>query len=104
MPSDKTLPVDKLFTTTGTNAIGLSILRVGMTPNGTLTGKYVAEAKARGAKVIGSTWSPPANCKSNNNTQQGGNLLDELLRLVGDDDRQLRRAAGAVRHVDRERD
>jgi O-glycosyl hydrolase len=75
MPGEKTIPVDQLFTTTGTNAIGLSILRVGMNPNGTLTGKYVAEAKARGAKVIGSTWSPPANCKSNNSTQRGGNLL-----------------------------
>jgi glucuronoarabinoxylan endo-1,4-beta-xylanase len=75
MPGDKTIPVDQLFTTTGTNAIGLSILRVGMNPNGTLTGKYVAEAKARGAKVIGSTWSPPANCKSNNSTVRGGNLL-----------------------------
>jgi glucuronoarabinoxylan endo-1,4-beta-xylanase len=76
MPGDKTIPVDSLFTTTGTNAIGLSILRVGMTPQGTLTGKYVAEAKQRGAKVIGSTWSPPANCKTNNNTQQGGHLLE----------------------------
>lgn len=76
MPDNKTIPIDQLFTTTGTNAIGLSILRVGMTPTGTLTGKYVAEAKARGAKVIGSTWSPPASCKSNMNTQQGGHLLE----------------------------
>jgi O-glycosyl hydrolase len=76
MPGDKTIPVDQVFGTTGANAIGLSILRVGMNPNGTLTGKYVAEAKARGAKVIGSTWSPPANCKTNMNTQQGGHLLE----------------------------
>jgi O-glycosyl hydrolase len=29
-----------------------------------------------GAKVIGSTWSPPANCKSNGSTQRGGYLLE----------------------------
>jgi glucuronoarabinoxylan endo-1,4-beta-xylanase len=75
MPAEKNVPYDELFTTNGANAIGLSILRVGMTPTGTLTGKGVAEAKQRGAKVIGSTWSPPANCKSNMSTQNGGSLL-----------------------------
>jgi glucuronoarabinoxylan endo-1,4-beta-xylanase len=79
MPSDKSIPVDKLFGTTGADAIGLSILRVGMNTDGSLTGKSVAEAKAKGAKIIGSTWSPPATCKSNNNTQQGGYLLEKCF-------------------------
>lgn len=75
MPSGKTLPMDKLFTTTAADSIGLSILRVGMNTDGSLTGGFISEAKSRGAKIIGSTWSPPASCKSNNNTQQGGHLL-----------------------------
>ncbi len=75
MPDNKTLPIDKLFSTDGPDGIGLSILRVGMTPQGTLTGKYVSEAKSRGAIVIGSTWSPPANCKTNGSTQNGGHLI-----------------------------
>ena len=76
MPSNKSLPTDKLFTTTGTDAIGLSILRVGMSSNGSLIGSFIAEAKAKGAKIIGSTFSPPAKCKSNGNTKQGGFLLE----------------------------
>ncbi|HET7542696.1 MAG TPA: glycoside hydrolase family 30 beta sandwich domain-containing protein [Polyangiaceae bacterium] len=79
MPSGKTLPADKVFGTDGRDAIGLSILRVGMTPNGVLTGQYVSEAKAKGAKIIGSTFSPPANCKSNAETQRGGFLLDSCF-------------------------
>jgi glucuronoarabinoxylan endo-1,4-beta-xylanase len=79
MPNEKTIPIDSIYGTTGENGIGLSILRVGMNSNGTLTGKYVAEAKAKGAKVIGSTWSPPANCKSNGKTTQGGYLLESCF-------------------------
>jgi glucuronoarabinoxylan endo-1,4-beta-xylanase len=75
MPSGS-LPYDDLFTTEGPNAIGMSILRVGMNSNGTLTGQGISEARQRGAIVIGSTWSPPANCKSNNSTQNGGHLLE----------------------------
>ena len=79
MPGGKSFPVDKLFGTTGDDAIGLSILRVGMDSTGALTGPYLAEAKAKGAKIIGSTWSPPKECKSNNNTQQGGSLLEKCF-------------------------
>jgi glucuronoarabinoxylan endo-1,4-beta-xylanase len=75
MPSGS-LPYDDLFTTNGANGIGLSILRVGMQSNGSLTGQGISEAKSRGAIVIGSTWSPPANCKSNGSTQNGGALLE----------------------------
>jgi len=79
MPSGQNFPVADLFGTEGANAIGLSILRVGMTPNGSLTGGFINEARSRGAKIIGSTWSPPANCKSNNSTQNGGHLLESCF-------------------------
>jgi len=78
MPSGKTFPTDKLFTTTATDSIGLSILRIGMNTNGSLTGQYLSEARAanKDLKVIGSCWSAPANCKSNNDVTKGGYLLD----------------------------
>jgi glucuronoarabinoxylan endo-1,4-beta-xylanase len=76
MPGGESLPMDDLFGTEGANAIGLSILRVGMTPQGSLTGGFINEARSRGAKIIGSTWSPPANCKTNGSTQNGGHLMD----------------------------
>jgi glucuronoarabinoxylan endo-1,4-beta-xylanase len=79
MPSGKTFPVDKLFTTTATDSIGLSILRIGMNSDGSLTGQFVSESKAKNPdlKVIGSCWSPPASCKSNGKTTQGGHLKDD---------------------------
>ena len=63
-----------------TKGIGLSILRIGMSPNGshanTASPQDITKAKACGAKyIIGSTWSPPKECKDNNNTQNGGHLL-----------------------------
>jgi len=59
--------------------IGLTILRVGMQPSGGFynsnESSAIQSAKKYGAtKIIGSVWSPPANCKSNNNTQNGGHL------------------------------
>jgi glucuronoarabinoxylan endo-1,4-beta-xylanase len=74
-----TQTLDNLFTTTGANAIGLQVLRVGMNSSGGLAGSTqsnISGAKSRGAKIIGSTWSPPANCKSNNSTQDGGHTKD----------------------------
>jgi glucuronoarabinoxylan endo-1,4-beta-xylanase len=79
MPSGKSVPINTIFDTTGTDGIGLSILRIGMNSNGSLTGSGIAEARAKGAKIIGSTWSPPANCKSNNSTQNGGHLLESCF-------------------------
>ena len=81
MPSGKNFPTDKLFTTTATDSIGLSILRIGMNSDGSLTGQFVSQAKSANSalKVIGSTWSPPANCKSNNSTQMGGYLLANCI-------------------------
>jgi len=69
------LPLDNLFTTTGADAIGLSILRIGMDSSGGLAGTMQSNidgVKSRGGKIIGSCWSPPANCKSNMSTKDGG--------------------------------
>ncbi len=69
------LPWDDLFGLEGPNAIGMSILRVGMNPQGNLTGFGIEEARSRGAKIIGSTWSPPGECKTSGTTQNGGHLI-----------------------------
>jgi glucuronoarabinoxylan endo-1,4-beta-xylanase len=69
--------LDNLFTTKNADSIGLSILRIGMTPTGSLNGSTQSDidgVKTRGGKIIGSCWSPPANCKSNNSTQDGGHV------------------------------
>jgi len=68
-----TVPWDTLYGTTGADAIGLSIVRVAMTSSGGLSGD-VSGAKSHNVKIIGSAWTPPANCKDNNNTQKGGHL------------------------------
>lgn len=71
--------LDNLFTTTGPDAIGLSILRIGMSPTGSIAGTdsgNLSGAKSRNARVIASCWSPPKECKSNNDTTKGGYLLN----------------------------
>ena len=65
---------DPAFSLTGTDGIGLSIVRVGMNPDGSLSGD-LSGAKSHSAKVIGSVWSAPANCKTNGTTQKGGHLI-----------------------------
>jgi glucuronoarabinoxylan endo-1,4-beta-xylanase len=70
--SSDSVPWDNVLTTNGSAGIGLSIVRVGMTPNGALTGTI--PPASYGAKIIGSSWSAPAGCKSNGNTQKGGHL------------------------------
>jgi O-glycosyl hydrolase len=62
--------------------LGLTILRVGMGTDGKLTNSAnegdMAKAKARGAKyIIGSTWSPPKEWKTNNSENDGGYLKPE---------------------------
>ena len=63
------------------SGIGLSILRVGMDTNGqgslqspTSMKADMATVNAAGGKVIGSVWTPPANCKTNQNGNNGGQL------------------------------
>jgi glucuronoarabinoxylan endo-1,4-beta-xylanase len=63
------VPAD-LYSTSGTG-IGFSIVRVGMTSSGGLSGTKVSGA----SKVIGSAWTAPANCKDNNSENNGGHLL-----------------------------
>ena len=62
---------DTFFTATG-SGLGLSIVRVAMQPNGSLSG--VLPPASYNVKVIGSPWSAPAADKDNNNTQKGGHL------------------------------
>ena len=66
------VPWDTFFTTTG-SGLGMSIVRVAMSSSGSLSGTI--PPKSYNAKVIGSAWTAPANCKDNNNTQKGGHLL-----------------------------
>jgi O-glycosyl hydrolase len=71
-----------LFQTSG-SGLGLTILRTGMNDSGAFynsneTSGDVATLKAGAgsdAKLIGSVWSPPANCKTNNNVNDGGHLM-----------------------------
>jgi O-glycosyl hydrolase len=65
-----------------TTGLGLTILRVGMKSD--MTGTFynsgesnsIGYAKKYGAtKIIGSVWSPPANCKDNNSVTKGGHVL-----------------------------
>lgn len=61
--------------------LGLSLVRVRIAPDGTLTGseKVVAmKAHQRGARVWASPWSPPAEWKSNADVENGGRLLPEF--------------------------
>jgi O-glycosyl hydrolase len=79
MPSGKSLPWDQLYKTEGADALGLSILRIGMNENGghrDVPSDYT-KAKNLGAKIIGSCWSAPASWKTNNNVNQGGHLKPE---------------------------
>ena len=63
---------DMFYTATG-SGLGLSIVRVAMQSNGSLSG--AVPPASYNAKVIGSPWTAPANYKDNNNTQKGGHLL-----------------------------
>jgi glucuronoarabinoxylan endo-1,4-beta-xylanase len=65
---------DNLFTTNGADGIGLSIVRVGMNSDGSLSGD-VSGAKSRNVKIIGSVWTAPASWKDNNNENKGGHLM-----------------------------
>jgi O-glycosyl hydrolase len=79
MPSGKSLPWKQLFSTdlTTKDALGLSILRIGMHENGdhrSVPSDWETARTTYGAKIIGSCWSAPATMKSNNKTTAGGYL------------------------------
>ncbi len=62
-----------------TKDIGLTILRVGMDPSGNFitsgaSGDITMVKGVADGKIIGSVWTAPANCKSNNNVNDGGHL------------------------------
>jgi len=75
-----TATLDHLFKTDGTG-LGMSILRIGMGSSGGYATSTVqadtAGAKSRGAKIIGSCWSPPASYKTNNSENDGGHVKPE---------------------------
>jgi O-glycosyl hydrolase len=72
---------DRLFGM-GAQQLGLNVLRIGMGSNGEPyngqscyddINKFVQRG---GEYVIGTLWSPPANCKDNNSIIDGGHLLE----------------------------
>jgi glucuronoarabinoxylan endo-1,4-beta-xylanase len=70
----------QLFSTSGTG-LGLTILRTGMNDSGSFYNSFESKnisalknGAGSSAKVIGSVWSPPANCKTNNNVNDGGHV------------------------------
>jgi glucuronoarabinoxylan endo-1,4-beta-xylanase len=59
-----------------TSGLGLSLLRVRISPEGTTVETGTAQkAVARGVQVWATPWSPPAAWKSNNDVNNGGTLL-----------------------------
>ena len=77
MPQFSTALVNSLYGT-GTNQLGLSILRVRIDPSSTTGGSNWAtelanaqEASALGATIIATPWTPPAAWKSSNSTVEG---------------------------------
>jgi len=77
--AEKAVP-SAAFSTTAADGIGLSILRIGMSDTGSdytssIFTSDIASIKAVSGKVIGSCWSPPANCKDSGTINDGGHLL-----------------------------
>ncbi len=69
---------DRLFGS-GNGQVGLNILRIRLASDSSWRAVELGNAKAaiqRGAKVIASPWSPPANMKNNNNIIAGSLIPD----------------------------
>lgn len=76
-------PIDECFGTEGKDALGMSILRIGMNTNGEHRDVPSGWEKARdqyGAKIIGSCWSAPADWKTNKSENGGGHLLTNYYK------------------------
>jgi glucuronoarabinoxylan endo-1,4-beta-xylanase len=66
---------DEIFST---DRIGLSLLRLRITPSGTTSEIETAKkAQARGAVIWAAPWSPPGAWKTNGTDNNGGSLLPE---------------------------
>ncbi len=80
MDGQPTPPWQQLYTLEGENALGLSILRIGMDENGGHRGvpsSWTTVRDTYNARIIGSCWSAPAAWKTNNKTTNGGFLLPD---------------------------
>jgi len=82
----------------GNNQLGLSIIRLRIDPNKAWTDEKAnaKNAKARGATVFATPWSPPKSMKTNNDLNNGGEIkstewgnyalyLNEFIDYVGTD-------------------
>jgi O-glycosyl hydrolase len=82
----------------GNNQLGLSIIRLRIDPNKAWTDEKAnaKNAKARGATVFATPWSPPKSMKTNNDLNNGGEIkstewgnyalyLNEFIDYVGSD-------------------
>jgi glucuronoarabinoxylan endo-1,4-beta-xylanase len=64
-----------LFFSTGSNGVGLSLLRSRIAPNGTTVESSIMQmAQARGARIWSTPWSPPPNLKTSN-SYNGGSFI-----------------------------
>ena len=70
------------YGTTG-NGLGLSIVRVAMQSDKSLSG--AVPPSSYNAKVIASPWTAPAGCKDNGNTQKGGHLITSTTAACNSD-------------------
>jgi len=68
-----------------TKGVGISLLRSSIQPDGSSTEIVTAQkAVARGAKVWGAPWSPPANFKTNGKLAYGGSLIRSNYKAWAD--------------------
>jgi glucuronoarabinoxylan endo-1,4-beta-xylanase len=70
---------DRLFGS-GTNQVGLNILRIRVASDDSWRLTELGNAKAaiqRGAKILATPWSPPASMKTNNSINGGGSLKSD---------------------------
>ncbi len=73
-----------LFWTT-TSGVGLSLLRVQIQPDGTYPDlATMQKAQARGIKIWGTPWTPPASMKTNGSTTNGGSLIASDYQAYAD--------------------
>ncbi|MBN1698461.1 MAG: hypothetical protein JW881_13180 [Spirochaetales bacterium] len=95
---DDMTAADRILAFSVTEGIGLSVLRVRVSPNSADWASNKASidaAKSNGAMVIASAWSAPASMKTNNNTT-GGNLKTDSYAAYATHLRDFCSAVGGV--------